>query len=125
MSGCCTLISSDFANTMDASQLALAVVVATTTIFVTAFISFAIIARAAFNSPRVGAPKSLGMLLQRGNFLRVITTLMVVMALIFIEVLNRLDGAAVGVLGAIGGFAIGGMDKSGGSPGGEHDDTGS
>jgi hypothetical protein len=51
------------------------VVVATALIFIVGLIVFGVVAKAAFASNRVGAPKSLGLLFQRTNSLRIATVI--------------------------------------------------
>jgi hypothetical protein len=58
------------------------VIVATALIFVVAALAFAWVARAAFNSQRPGAPKSLGLLFQRSDSLRLGTVMVVVLAVV-------------------------------------------
>jgi len=73
-------------------------------------ISFTVISKAAFNSDRVGAPKSLGLLFQRIGALRILTVFMVLLALIILALLSKLDDGAIAILGSVAGYALGGMD---------------
>ena len=80
-------------------------------IFVAGFLAFAIIGGIAFSKVTKGAGKSFGLLFQRGNFLRIATVMFVVLAVIFLALLNALNEGAVSVLSGVAGYVLGGLER--------------
>jgi hypothetical protein len=76
-------------------------------------IVFGIVGGIAFSKVQVGAGKSFGLLFQRGNFLRIITVFAVILAVVFLALLNKLNEGAIAVLSGVAGFVLGGLDKGG------------
>lgn len=74
-------------------------------------IAFALVGSVAFWKVEKGAGKSFGLMFQRGNFLRIITVIVIVEAATALALANKLSEGAVGLLSGVAGAAIGGIDK--------------
>lgn len=75
-------------------------------------IAFIVVGSIAFWRTQKGAAKSFGLLFQRGNFLRIGTVVMVVVATIFLAIAEKLSEGAVAVLSGVAGYVLGGLDRS-------------
>ena len=88
------------------------IVISITTIVVVTIVGFTIVGGIAFSKVEKGAGKSFGLLFQRGNFLRVTTVVLVVIAAMFLAMAGKLNEGVVGLLSGVAGMALGGLDKT-------------
>ena len=93
------------------SELTRWVIICITTIVVAAIIGFTVVGGIAFSKVERGAGKSFGLLFQRGNFLRITTVVLVVVAAAFLALAGRLNDGVVALLSGVAGMALGGLDK--------------
>lgn len=82
-----------------------------TVIILGVMFAFTIVGGIAFNRSQQGSAKSFGLLFQRGNFLRIATAFLVVIAVVYLALLNKLSDGAIGILSGVGGYVLGGLDK--------------
>ena len=88
------------------------IVMAVTLIVVVAIIGFTVIGKTAFSKVEKGAGKSFGLLFQRGNFLRITTVVLVVLAAMFLALAGKLNEGVGALLSGVAGMALGGLDKA-------------
>lgn len=91
----------------DYHTLVMVVVGATALIFIVALVVFAAVAKAAFQSQRPGAPTSLGLLFQRSDSLRLATVIIVVLAVVYLAIVDKLNDGAIAILSGIVGYVLG------------------
>ena len=66
----------------------------------------------AFYRSKSGQAKSFGLLFRRGNFLRLSTVMMVVIAVVFLGLQDIIkENGIVGILSGVAGYVLGGMDQ--------------
>lgn len=82
-----------------------------TVIMVVVLIAFSVVGGIAFMRTQQGSAKSFGLLFQRGNFLRIATTFLVVVAVVYLALVSRLSEGAIGILSGVAGYVLGGLDK--------------
>jgi len=99
------------------ADLARIIIICTTVILVAGITGFSIVGSVAFSRVEKGAGKSFGLLFQRGNFLRITTVVIVVVAAMFLALAGKLSDGAVALLSGVAGIALGGLDRS------KHDDN--
>ncbi|MCC7300196.1 MAG: hypothetical protein IT583_03865 [Verrucomicrobia bacterium] len=94
-------------------DIKLATLLCTTGIIALTTIVFGIIGMIAFYKAQAGQAKSFGLLFRRGNFLRLATVIMVIIAVIFLGLLDIIkENGIIGILSGIAGYVLGGMDQS-------------
>ena len=84
---------------------------ATSAILISGLLVFGVVGGIAFSKTAKGAGRSFGLLFERGNFLRILTVLFVVIAVIFLSLTGKLDEGAVAVLSGVAGYVLGGLEK--------------
>lgn len=94
------------------ADLARWIVIAITTIIVAAILGFTIVGGVAFSKVEKGAGRSFGLLFQRGNFLRITTVVIVVVAALFLALAGTLNEGAAALLSGVAGMALGGLDRA-------------
>lgn len=109
---------------MDVSEELIRLVLYGTIIIVClAIIVFGIVAVIAFWRTKSGAAKSFGLLFQRGNFLRIATVILVIVATIFLAALGKIpENGAIAILSGVAGYVLGGLER-GGTEESTEDDT--
>lgn len=89
-------------------------------LFGLAIIAFAVVGGIAFYKSNQGQAKSFGLLFERGNFLRLATAVLIILATILLAALGKLNSEGVAaILSGVAGYVLGGMDRQGkeaGSP---------
>jgi hypothetical protein len=88
------------------------IIYATTIVICCTCLVFGVVGSIAFWRTQKGAAKSFGLLFQRGNFLRIVTVIMVVVAIIFLTVSEKLSEGSVAVLSGVAGYVLGGLNKN-------------
>ncbi len=74
--------------------------------------AFTIIAGIAFYKTGQGGAKSFGLLFERGNFLRIITTVLIIQATILLSAIDKLQSeGAASILSGVAGYVLGGISK--------------
>ncbi len=77
-----------------------------------ATISFTIVGGIAFFRAGQGQAKSFGLMFERGNFLRMATAVLIILATILLAALGKLTAEGVAsILSGVAGYVLGGMDK--------------
>jgi hypothetical protein len=93
-------------------------------LFGMAILGFTIVGSIAFYRSSAGQAKSFGLLFQRGNFLRLGTVVLVVLAVILLALAGKLTEGAAAVLSGVAGYVLGGLERQqGNSKGGASDDV--
>jgi hypothetical protein len=85
------------------------------TLFVVAIVGFTVVGSIAFYRAGAGQAKSFGFLFQRGNFLRLGTVVLVVLAVILLSLVGKLTEGAAAVLSGVAGYVLGGLERQQGS----------
>ena len=85
-------------------------------VIVAALAAFAVVGAIAFSKVERGAGKSFGLMFSRGNFLRILTVVFCVFAVVVLAFAGKLSEGAVAVLSGIAGFVLGGVSKDAASP---------
>jgi Ca2+/Na+ antiporter len=75
-------------------------------------LAFLIIGTVAFWKTDKGTAKSFGMMFQRADFLRILTVMFVVLAVIWLSAMDALKPGAIAVLSGVAGYVLGGLGKS-------------
>lgn len=74
---------------------------------------FGIMGSIAFWKTEKGAAKSFGLMFQRGNFLRISTVVLVVVAVIFLGTIGTIqENGIVAILSGVAGYVLGGMERT-------------
>ena len=82
-------------------------------VIIAALFAFAVVGGIAFFKVERGAGKSFGLMFSRGNFLRILTVVICVFALVVLSFADKLSEGSVSVLSGIVGFVLGGVSKDG------------
>jgi hypothetical protein len=81
-------------------------------LFGLAIIAFTIVGGIAFYRSNQGQAKSFGLLFERGNFLRLATAVLIILATILLAALDKLNSEGVAaILSGVAGYVLGGMDR--------------
>ncbi len=73
---------------------------------------FGVMGSIAFSKTGKGAAKSFGLMFQRGNFLRIATVVLIVVAVIFLAVTGFIkENGIVAILSGVAGYVLGGLEK--------------
>jgi hypothetical protein len=87
------------------------IIISITVMFIFSLIVFAIVGRAAFLRTTTGGGKSFSLMFSRGNFLGMITVLAVIIATLFLALIDKLSPGAVAIFSGVAGYVLGGMRK--------------
>jgi len=94
-------------------DIKLIVILSLTSIIIVALLAFGIVGNSAFKKTEKGAAKSFGMLFQRGNFLKLATVILVIVAVIFLALLDILkENGVIAILSGVAGYVLGGLEKN-------------
>lgn len=84
-----------------------------TGIVILATLAFGIMGCIAFCRTEKGSAKSFGLMFQRGNFLRIATVIMVVLAVLFLGLMDIIkENGIIGILSGIAGYVLGGLERT-------------
>ena len=93
-------------------DLKLTVIICFTGIVCLSILTFGVIGAIAFKRAQRGAAKSFGLMFQRGNFLRIATVVLVVVAVVFLALLDVIEeNGVIGILGGVAGYVLGGLER--------------
>jgi hypothetical protein len=81
------------------------------TLFGLAIVGFTVVGGIAFHRSGSGQAKSFGLLFQRGNFLRLGTVVLVVLAVLVLALMDKLTEGAAAVLSGVAGYVLGGLER--------------
>lgn len=88
------------------------VVLGLVVLFGLAIVAFAVVGGIAFYRAGQGQAKSFGLLFERGNFLRLATAVLIILAAILLAAINKLNPEGVAaILSGVAGYVLGGMDR--------------
>jgi hypothetical protein len=91
------------------------VVLGLVVLFGLAIIGFTVVGGIAFYKAGQGQAKSFGLLFERGNFLRLATAVLIILAAILLAAINKLNPEGVAaILSGVAGYVLGGMDRKSG-----------
>jgi hypothetical protein len=77
-----------------------------------AIVGFTVVGGIAFYRANQGQAKSFGLLFVRGNFLRLATAVLIILAAILLAALGKLNPEGVAaILSGVAGYVLGGMDR--------------
>jgi hypothetical protein len=81
-------------------------------LFGMAIVGFTIVGSIAFYRANQGQAKSFSLLFERGNFLRLATAVLIIVATIFLAAIGKLNAEGVAsILSGVAGYVLGGMDR--------------
>lgn len=73
---------------------------------------YTIVGAIAFWKTQKGSAKTFSLLLQRGNALKMLAIVLVIVVATLLTLLGKIEGAAVvGILSSIGGYILGGLER--------------
>ena len=75
-------------------------------------LAFLIVGSIAFWRTEKGAAKTFSLMFKRGDFLRILTVMFVVLAVIWLSAMNALTPGAIAILSGVAGYVLGGLGKS-------------
>ena len=81
-----------------------------TIVGVVAIVCFTLLGFIAFKKTEKGAAKSFGLLFQRGDFLKLLTVISVVSAVLFLSLADKLTQGAISLLSGLAGYILGTMN---------------
>ena len=94
-------------------DLKLVIICCVTGIVVLATAAFGIMGCIAFARSEKGQARSFGLMFKRGNFLRVATVIMVVLAVLFLGLMDTIkENGIIGILSGIAGYVLGGLERT-------------
>ena len=74
-------------------------------------IGFTVVGSIAFYRAEKGQAVSFGLLFQRGNFLRLGTVALIILAVVLLALVGKLTEGAAAVLSGLAGYVLGGLDR--------------
>ncbi len=94
-------------------DMKLIIICCVTGIVVLVTLIFGVMGCIAFARTEKGSAKSFGLMFQRGNFLRIATVIMVVLAVLFLGLVDILkENGIISILSGIAGYVLGGLDRN-------------
>ena len=76
------------------------------------FVSFTVVGGIAFFRAGQGQAKSFGLMFERGNFLRLATAVLIILATVLLAALGKLTAEGVAsILSGVAGYVLGGLDR--------------